>query len=332
MVVASSAKTAQGPVTFNLTVPNEPGTVLKITGTCDNAYSGYTGGGYTGYNAGARATLPPLTFTVLAPPDDGDGVSEPRGYDGNGDGTDDTLQQDVTSVPSATGAGVVTIVAPDADYSLTSVTATAAPAGVDAPIGVIGFNVNLPANVTTADVEVLLPAGVTVDTVLKDLNGTIVDFTSQSTIDLANHKVVLHLVDGGAGDADGLVNGVIVDPVILESRYTFGFVAPVDAGIPNIANAGQTIPVKWRITTASGQPVSNPASFVKLTSKGGACSSEPGDPIEVYAPGSSGLQYLGDGVWQLNWKTDKLWKGQCRTLTLQLADEPGGRTASFKFK
>jgi extracellular elastinolytic metalloproteinase len=53
--------------------------------------------------------------------------------------------------------------------------------------------------------------------------------------------------------------------------------------------------------------------------------------VEAYAPGATGLQYSGNGEWQFNWKTDRAWAGQCRTLKLTLSDGLT-RTASFSFK
>ena len=95
---------------------------------------------------------------------------------------------------------------------------------------------------------------------------------------------------------------------------------------------GQSIPIKWRITDATGAPISDPNSFVSVTSVAtpGACGGT-ADAIETYA-GSSGLQYLGDGYWQFNWKTPASYAGQCRTLTLNLKDGASGRSASFTFK
>jgi hypothetical protein len=60
-------------------------------------------------------------------------------------------------------------------------------------------------------------------------------------------------------------------------------------------------------------------------------SGNPEDAIPAEAPGSSGLQYLGDGNWQYNWKTSKDYKGKCRMLTLSLKDGTQ-HTAEFKFK
>jgi hypothetical protein len=111
-----------------------------------------------------------------------------------------------------------------------------------------------------------------------------------------------------------------------------GFFAPIDNDAVNSAKAGQTIPTKWRLTTADGTPVSDPASFVSLSSQsaGGECGGAPDDAIEDYS-GNSGLQYLGDGNWQFNWKTPKSYAGQCRTMTLTLSDGTT-HSASFMFR
>ena len=119
--------------------------------------------------------------------------------------------------------------------------------------------------------------------------------------------------------------------------YVFeGFFSPIN-NLPtvNIANAGRTIPIKWRLTDGNGVGISDPASFVSITSGSTTCwSSDPQDELETYA-GSSGLQYLGDGYWQFNWKTPKSYAGNCRVMSLNLADGSGidlGRTAEFEFK
>lgn len=55
------------------------------------------------------------------------------------------------------------------------------------------------------------------------------------------------------------------------------------------------------------------------------------DAIETYA-GGSGLQYLGAGNWQFNWKVPKSYPGQCRVLRLDLADGATLYTAVFQFR
>ncbi len=124
--------------------------------------------------------------------------------------------------------------------------------------------------------------------------------------------------------------------VVAEPNNIFyGFFSPVDnPQVVNSAKAGQAIPVKWRITDANGAPISDPASFRDLASYLINCNSLSGDAataIEEYAAGSSGLQYLGDGYWQFNWKTSKTYAGQCRTMVLTLGDG-NIHEAAFKFK
>jgi Tol biopolymer transport system component len=122
-------------------------------------------------------------------------------------------------------------------------------------------------------------------------------------------------------------------PMPSSIQYSFtGFFQPIDNDQPNAAKAGQSIPIKWRLTDGNGVPIADPSSFVSVTSSptSGSCSGIP-DGIETYA-GSSGLQYLGDGYWQFNWKTPKSYAGQCRTMTLNLNDGGTDRTATFIFK
>jgi hypothetical protein len=157
-----------------------------------------------------------LSMSAAPPPDDGDGVDEDPVVDGNGDGTPDAQQPNVTTLPAGTGGGAVTIAAPDATYALGAVSASAVPGspalppGAVLPIGLVNFEVHLPNGVTTADVDVYTPAGTNPSSWFKLQHGAWSNFTSNATF--SGDKVTLHLVDGGAGDADGAVNGVIVDP------------------------------------------------------------------------------------------------------------------------
>ena len=116
--------------------------------------------------------------------------------------------------------------------------------------------------------------------------------------------------------------------------YNFsGFSRPVD-NLPtvNSANSGQAIPLKWRITDANGQPVTNLAS-VNVTAVSLSCTLgvTPDQSVE-YASGTSGLQNQGNGNYQFNWKTPKSYARSCKTLKLDLGEGPGmERTALFQF-
>jgi hypothetical protein len=117
-----------------------------------------------------------------------------------------------------------------------------------------------------------------------------------------------------------------------------GFFAPVNnpvaTGQPaviNRANAGRTIPLKWRLTDASGSPVLGLAS-VKLTVEDLSCGlGTTADSLEEYATGSSGLQNLGDGYYQFNWATPKGYAGSCKRAALSLGDGSTSHYADFQF-
>lgn len=121
----------------------------------------------------------------------------------------------------------------------------------------------------------------------------------------------------------------------LQVNYNYaGFFSPVDnSPTVNAAKDGQAVPVKWRLTDASGVGISDPGSFTGLTSYQANCSQWGGmtDPIPEEASGASGLQYLGSGNWEYNWKTSKGYAGTCRVMVLTLKDG-SQHTAEFKFK
>jgi chitinase len=118
--------------------------------------------------------------------------------------------------------------------------------------------------------------------------------------------------------------------------YVFqGFFSPIDnPPLINTTKAGSAVPVKWRLTTSAGTPVSDPTSFGGLFSYAVDCglSTQLETPLESTAPGESSLMYLGDGNWQINWKTLSSYpKGSCRVLDLLLKDGTH-HYANFKFK
>jgi hypothetical protein len=117
--------------------------------------------------------------------------------------------------------------------------------------------------------------------------------------------------------------------------YVFsGFFQPVDAApVLNLAIAGRSIPLKWRLTDAQGNPVLNLTS-VTATATSLACSAggATSDQLEEYAAGGSGLQNLGNGNYQYNWATPKSYASSCKTLKLDLAEGSSQQhTALFQF-
>jgi hypothetical protein len=114
--------------------------------------------------------------------------------------------------------------------------------------------------------------------------------------------------------------------------YKFvGFDRPVDnGGVMNVAKAGQAIPLKWRLLDADDNPVTNLAS-AGMTVASLSCSlGTTVDQVEEYATGSSGLQNLGNGYYQLNWKSPSTYATSCKELRLNIG-EGSPRTANFKF-
>jgi len=115
--------------------------------------------------------------------------------------------------------------------------------------------------------------------------------------------------------------------------YAFaGFASPVENdGVLNSAKAGQAIPLKWRLTDASGAPVTTLAA-ASVTVEGLACSlANTANQVGEDAAGSSGLQHVGDGYYQLNWKSAAEYARSCKTVKLDLGEGSGPRTARFQF-
>ena len=117
-------------------------------------------------------------------------------------------------------------------------------------------------------------------------------------------------------------------------RYQFsGFGKPVSMDTTNRAQAGRTIPMLWRLTDLTGAPVSDSSSFDGAFSFQTACDgAAPADPVEANTSGASSLQYLGDGYWQFNWKTEKTYAKTCRRFYLKFSDGQMSAQAKFQFK
>lgn len=110
--------------------------------------------------------------------------------------------------------------------------------------------------------------------------------------------------------------------------YAFtGFNQPIDnGGVFNVANAGRTIPLKWRLTDAPGAPVTN-LTAATVTSAAVPCSASAiASAVETYATTTSGLLNQGDGSYQLNWQALKKLRGYVPAD----ATQPGRNSASHR--
>ncbi len=164
------------------------------------------------------------TVTHGTPEPDSDGVTAAvesgvnAAGDGNGDGTPDSQQSNVTSIPSpVSGGGYITVATPPGTQ-LSSVT-VADPATVSAPpppgatleTGVIAYTVNGVTPGSTVDIDVYLTTD-TANGYVKLQGGQWLPLSSAAFTKVSDTHFVLHLKDGGEGDEDGVTNGVIVDP------------------------------------------------------------------------------------------------------------------------
>jgi hypothetical protein len=124
----------------------------------------------------------------------------------------------------------------------------------------------------------------------------------------------------------------VTQTVKVDYRYD-GFLGSVKNGdVMNSAKAGQSIPLQWRLTDATGAPITTLTS-VKLTVTDLNCAlGVTGDQVAEQAAGNSGLQNLGDGYYQYNWKSPASYAKSCKTLQLDLGEGTGARTARYVFK
>jgi len=154
-------------------------------------------------------------------------------------------------------------------------------------------------------------------------------FPNVSSLSVGNHTVVVcYAGSDNFKSSDG--------SVAQQVNYHFdGLYAPVDRpNTMNVSKAGQGIPLKWRLTDFTGAPVLNfaPEALGVAVTMLPCGTSAAVDQIEEYA-GNSGLQNLGDGYYQFNWKTPVSYANSCRAIGLNLGEGPArGPLAFFTFK
>jgi hypothetical protein len=149
-------------------------------------------------------------------------------------------------------------------------------------------------------------------------------------VDMADYD----LQPGGgvaAQQYDQTGNATQFDYAISEAQLLVSeFSQPVDNEATNIAQAGRTVPFKFRVTDGNDVPVADLTDaqvVVELFACGPSMST---DAIEQYVT-STGLVNRGDGYYQYNVRTDRSWAGQCGTLGIDVGSG-GIRTADFQFK
>jgi hypothetical protein len=112
-----------------------------------------------------------------------------------------------------------------------------------------------------------------------------------------------------------------------------GLFAPIDRpDTRNVSKAGQAIPLKWRLVDANGAPVTTLASVIVQVSSLSCTLGTTDDLVEEYAANASGLQNLGDGYYQFNWKSPTSYANSCKSLKLDLGEGTPRTVAYVQFK
>jgi predicted outer membrane repeat protein len=124
--------------------------------------------------------------------------------------------QQTAQVATATGTGTATFTT--SGGSITGLTATAsttcgALSGFTFPHGFFSFNINGISSGSTVTITITLPSNMPTNTQYwKCINGQWVNVTSIMGDNNGDNVLTLAITDGGLGDADGVANGIIVDP------------------------------------------------------------------------------------------------------------------------
>ncbi|CAN5762559.1 hypothetical protein BH24GEM1_BH24GEM1_12800 [soil metagenome] len=302
-------------VTFTVTVtPTAPasatpvGNVTLKNGTCA---AGASLGGPTALNGGGVASfnvssLAVGTHTITAC------------YLGNANF--EPSEDDVSQVVNK--AGTSTAVSSSANPSI-----LAQPVTFDVTVSPVAPAVAIPVgNVTLKDGT--CATGATID------GTTALDGSGQVSFSVSTLSAGTHTVTACYAGNDSFKSsyGFLSQQV----QYNFdGLFAPVDRpNTLNVSKAGQGIPLKWRLTNYFGAPVLDfaPAAFGVAVSGLQCTVSATLDQVEEYA-GNSGLQNLGDGYYQFNWKTPASYANSCKAIGLNLGEgSPRGPLAYFNFK
>jgi hypothetical protein len=293
---------------------------------------------------GATCTLPPLhctqgvvqatleSWTQVSPDLDGDGVQDNVDADGGaGTSPPGAFDDHAGTTGQLTNANGLAVTISDAP----------SPNGVRAVVGsgvgqasflVCGRLVQIAAGgdglltcgsvivtMTVGSAQVVLGGGLAVVSVPAGVSvevGTSLD--GSFTVDV---------LAGSTGSATVTVDGIsttvgVDDPVATVRAWHFvGFSQPVDnGGVANTVKAGAVIPLRWRSLDALTNPVTTLASATIKVAALTCGSTVTQDQIEETSPGGSGLQNLGNGYYQLNWKTPTTYARSCKTLKLDIGD------------
>lgn len=282
-------------------------------------------------------------------------LTPPAPADANGDGVVDTLQPsgtaagaflDASTTPTTSGSVVdtgglaVTVTdAPDGDDGVLVTVGPAATGSPEATLSVCGMSLRFSpgssavltcgsviVETLTGTVRVVIDAGFIVVTVPAGATAEVSDTPTGAEVSGVLGAGVTVAVDGVS---TALPPGG--PAASFASWSASGFRAPVDnPPVLNTVKSGRAIPLKWHLSDASGAPVTDLATATVSVQNLACGLATTTDAIEQTFAGGSGLQNLGNGDYQLNWKSSSAWAGSCKTMRLDLG---GGVVlqADFKF-
>ncbi|GAB3660431.1 hypothetical protein GCM10027596_19170 [Nocardioides korecus] len=186
---------------------------------------------------------------------DADGVPDavedlgPNHGDGNLDGTPDSTQPEVATLPAlgqppGSGSTFLTVAGP-AGSALVGVAtltpyelSTPLPDGVSLPAGLVSYTVTGVPSGSTQTVSIYPASMAGVNGYAKyDLSSQAWSVLPAGRVTIAADHLDVRLTDGGTGDADGVANGVIVDP-----GGPAAVPAPVDTTPPTVTGTATTDP------------------------------------------------------------------------------------------
>lgn len=124
-------------------------------------------------------------------------------------------------------------------FSISPSRANEVPDGAFDLTGVLSYEVRGLSLGQTIAVQFLLPEGIPPTDVFKVINNELIDISTLATI--SGRTVTLVLRDGGAGDDDGEINGVIKDPVVFVSKSAG--TSGTSSSTPSTGSTGSSTPV-----------------------------------------------------------------------------------------
>ena len=237
---ASATLTVAGSYTIRVKVTDDGGLTASDSVGIIVSDGDDDGDGISNSEEGTGDTDNDGTPDYLDTDSDNDGVldSDEAKLDGNSDSTPDRLQNDVATLYTATGSGMVTIYTGSGrltnvkSYDASELPSQPSPITIKEegckffcdetvitlsfPHGIYEFNIEGITSGENVQVALILPDTIPTDSAwyfYDSSNDLWSDFSGNTeSLTDGDNVVLLNLTDGGAGDRDGIANGSILDP------------------------------------------------------------------------------------------------------------------------